>query len=289
VIWILGGAGLALAMRAAFTERSERWRWAAAAALALPVAAFAFYRNAFPYFFAFALPGAAVLAGLATDRFAKRELFRWALVLVLVLGAAVHHQIYVRRGQQAQRAVVAAVHAMFPRPVPYLERAGMIASFPNIAFFMSSWGMDDYAAEGRPVLSERAARQPPVFMIVSHPAQVAALSGAPDPASGLLPQDAAFLRDDFIPHWGPVWVAGKRLPPSPQASTCEVATPGPYTVEAAAPLVIDGAPKAPGAVVRLARGPHAVAAHATPAALRWGDHLPKPASPPPDGPLYWWF
>ena len=46
-------------------------------------------------------------------------------------------------GQFDQRAVVAAVHRIFPEPVPYLDHGGVMASFPKVNFFMSSWGVDD--------------------------------------------------------------------------------------------------------------------------------------------------
>jgi hypothetical protein len=143
-------------------------------------------------------------------------------------------------------------------------------------------------------LRERAAVRPPVLVIASHPALQVALDGVTGPdgvgPGALLPADAAFLRENFIPHWGPIWVAGKVLPPSgagEQAFT--IAIPGPYTVESAAPVAIDGESTAPGAVVTLSRGLHHLTANASPVRLRWGDHLSRPSTPPPEGPLYWGF
>jgi len=284
--WLLMVAGAAMAAANLLKDRAERWKWTAALALALPIATLVFYRNAFPYYYGFILMPAAVLAAVALQPVARRRLTVVAAVAVMVLGALAHHQAYARRDQAAQRAVVAAVHRIFPRPVPYIERASMVAGFPNASFFMTSWGMEKYRAEGRPLIAERAAVRPPVFLIVSHPALQAALDGEPGGRGALLPSDATLLRENFIPHWGPIWVAGKALPAAEADQAFNIAIPGPYTVESAAPVAVDGEKAAPGAIVRLGCGPHRIAAHAGPVRLRWGDHLMRPANPPPEGQLY---
>ena len=282
--WLLIFAGVALAC-AGLARRGERWRGAVLLGLALPLASLAVYRNAFPYFFAFVLAPVCVLAGLPMQRIVARRPIALVLIGGLVLAGAVHYRVYVHRDQRPQRAVVATVHRMFSHPVAYIDRASMVGSFPQAGFFMSTWGMENYRAAGRPVLSENAARQAPAFMIVGHPAQEWALSGSSRPhALALAPRDAAFLRENFLPHWGPIWVAGKTV----GEGRFEMAIAGTYTVDAAGAVRMDGRTVAPGQTIKLAAGPHWLEG-APKATLRIDQQLSRPASPPPAGPLYWGF
>lgn len=280
--WLAVVVGLATAGLAALRDRDGRWGWLVLMGLALPLASLAVYRNAFPYFYAFILPPACVLAGLAFQRWLTKPLTIAAVVIGLMLGGVLQYGLYVRHHQHVQRAVVDAVHRMFPQPVPYIERSAMIGSFPHAGFFMTTWGMENYRQTGRPALKEQALARPPVFMIVGHPALEAAVSDAKVPERyRLLPEDAAFLRENFVPHWGPIWVAGKRAD-----GAFEVAIPGPYTVEAVEPVELDGVTRTPGEVVALAAGRHTAGG---PVTLRWGERLYRPKAAPPEGQLHWGF
>src|SRR3546814_16785547 len=63
------------------------------------------------------------------------------------------------------------------------------------------------------------------------------------------------LREGFIPHWGPLWVAGRHFPAGSDARDFTIYAPGRYTVEGAAAR-IDGELLASGRVVELTRGTH---------------------------------
>jgi hypothetical protein len=103
----------------------------------------------------------------------------------------------------------------------------------------------------------------------------------------LYPQDEAVLRDNYIPHWGRIWVAGKELTANPEDSGFSIAVAGVYTLEAAAPVMIDNGAVMPGAVVALSRGQHVIRSREPVAVtLRWGDHLFRPQGPPADAPVY---
>lgn len=287
--WLLIAGGVGMAAWGTVRERRDRWRWAVLLGLAAPLASLLFYRNAFPYYYAVILPGACVLAGLPLERWRGRAALIGVGVASVII-AGLQYAAYVQRDQHPQRAVIAAVHQMFAQPVPYIERAEMIGSFPDAGFFMTTWGMERYADNARPVLRERAETRPPAFVIAGHPALIAALEGEqlPDDWISLLPADAAFLRQNFIAHWGAIWVAGKRFEAAGGETTFDILIPGPYTLEAPAAAVIDGAERRPGEVFQLSRGAHTLSA-ATPVTLRWGDHLPHPTEPPPEGFLYWGF
>src|SRR3546814_15815286 len=59
------------------------------------------------------------------------------------------------------------------------------------------------------------------------------------PARELIDADASALREGFIPHWGPLWVAGRHFPAGSAARDFTIYAPGRYTVEGAATR-IDG-------------------------------------------------
>src|SRR3546814_11490713 len=98
------------------------------------------------------------------------------------------------------------------------------------------------------------------------------------PARELIDADASALREGFIPHWGPLWVAGRHFPAGRDARDFTIYAPGRYTVEGAAAR-IDGELLASGRVVELTRGTHrfepAAAVSMGEPQLRWGAHLTK--------------
>ena len=285
--WLLFIAGLGFAAR----EPRRHGGYAGAAilvALALPLATLFFYRNAFPYYYAFILPPVAVLAGLATARLNRPEAYR--LIALVLPGLAIFHAAQaLSPARSVQGATVDVVHSLFPRPVAYIDRSSMIASFPKAGFFMSSWGMENYLSAGTPIMAGILQKQAPAFIIANSPALEGALTGAPDPSElQLLAEDKAALRASFIPHWGALWVAGKRLQASPSARPFELFVPGIYTIEAPAPVVLDGQFREPGSVISLAAGTHSIASISgpTPVTIRIGNHLPVPAGTPPEGPIF---
>src|SRR3546814_19446399 len=51
------------------------------------------------------------------------------------------------------------------------------------------------------------------------------------PAREFIDADASALREGFIPHWGPLWVAGRHFPAGSDARDFTIYAPGRYTVE----------------------------------------------------------
>lgn len=270
--WVLLAFGIAAAVR--------RRLWIALAFM-LPLASMIFYRNAFPYFFAFMLAPASLLFAIAaTQPVARRFL---PLLAIGVSAGAIGHALAIDRQVLVnQRATLAAARSIFPASMPYIDRCSMLARSPQAGFFMSSWGIENYRAAGRPVMRDAIARQGARYLIASHPQLELALAGS---ESRLLPQDAAVLRDSFIPHWGAIWVLGKRLPASARPRRFELLASGPYTVESAAPVRIDGVVRGPGDVMTLAAGGHDAVAPAD-LTLRWGSRLQRPPATPPSGALF---
>ena len=254
--------------------------------LSLPLAVFAFYRNAFPYYFPSILPpamGLAALTGVLIWRHARAAQIATA-ALVLSLGLTWHQRLPHSLAPQAK--VIAAAHEIFTTPVGYIDRSGTLASFPKTGFFMSSWGMGRYQREGVPVLRDGMSREVVPLLLLNSPHLRAAVgTGLSEVLSGLLAEDIDAVSDSYVPHWGPIWVAGRDFAPAPVAVEWHVRVPGKYTVEAPKAVEINGIPHAPDSVVTLARGMTAVRADAG-AVLRWGDHLARPQTAAPDGPFF---
>jgi hypothetical protein len=281
--------------RIAWRRRQKSW---VPIVLALPLLTLLFYRNAYAYFFVLLLPAAAILAGLSFEKHraalgrkttpARRRAviaFCLAQCVVLIAGNA----RYLADTMAGQRTTLAAIHEIFTKPVAYVDGYGVIASFPRVGFFMSSWGMDQYRAGGRPVFGDIiAAAQPPLLLADSVPLYHSLFQEVETaPIWHLLDEDRAFLQDNYVQHWGLVFVAGKDLrPEGPNIDTAfDVAIAGDYRVEATESIWLDGAITRPGAIVTLTTGPHFFRSETTePVTLRWAAAAPAPAAAPVDLP-----
>lgn len=256
---------------------------------AAPLLSLLFYRNAFPYFFPFIWPPAMPLVALAIENLLRMGQARIILALVMTAtGLLVGGRWAELRPRITQEKLVSAVHRMFPRPVPYIDRNGVIASFPKRGFFMSTWGMAGYQQRGVPVFERMLVRETIPLVIIDGPALEHAASQFPGPptAPTLLDQDRKTLRDNYIPHWGAIWVAGQRLSVGPAETEVRILIPGTYTLEGGS-MTIDGKAVPPGSTVILGRGDHRLWSRtAVTVTLRWGDHLYRPTEAAPTGPVY---
>lgn len=263
-------------------SRSQR---IALVGLLLPLASFLFYRNAFPYYYAYILPPAMVAAALAIEAVIGR-LSAKTLSVALLANALIVSLATPRETLSMQRQLLAAVHEVFPEPVAYFDYPGMVVDFPKANFFMTSWGMRKYRAGYEEALVDAMDREVVPLLIVNHGTLEANQLG-PAPGGAMLARDAEALRKGFIQHWGPIWVSGRRFPANSGPQSFEIHAPGRYTVEGASGR-IDGVLHLAGQTVVLARGPHRFEP-ATPndeTILRWGDHLKRPAKPFVGGPVF---
>jgi hypothetical protein len=279
--------------RAAWRGRRLDWR---PLILALPLLTPLFYRNAFAYYFVLILPSAAILAAISCDRQRQRlaglppRAATRLVALFILLQAAILGLGNWRLFQDTmagQRRTLDGIHAIFTMPVPYIDGYGVVARFPRLGFFMSSWGMDQYQQEGRPVFPALiAAGQPPLLLADSIPLYHALIPNVVTaPAWHLLPADRAFLADNFIRHWGLVFVAGKILQPTSGSieATFEIAIAGDYRVTAEGPIRLDGHEMAPDDVVTLGAGAHTFQNGTNaPATLRWAAAGDAPVDQPID-------
>ncbi len=253
--------------------------------LLLPLATIVFYRNSYPYYYVFVLAPAVVAIFPAVELLVRR--FGAVLCGAVLVAQAMTLALLEPRGVlDAQRSISAAVHQLFPRSVAYVDFCGVIGNFPRaLPFLTSGWGLQRYRLAGRPALSEQMAREPVPLLIDNAPVLDAAVNGGTGDEA-FLDADAKALRENFVHHWGPIWVAGKRIPAGTKLLSSDIAVPGTYTVEGAA-MTINGKPLRTGDTVELQRGPHRILPdRARTAILRWGDHLAVPDRPAPAGPFF---
>ena len=173
-----------------------------------------FYRNAFPYYFVVMLAPASILVGWAfaeISAITRRQASEWvtsSLVAVLWLGTVFNGLRYLDRlvfdDQWLQREVIAGIHQIFPEPVSYIDRCGMVSSFTKAGFFMSTWGLEVYRDRNTAVMPSTLALQEPAFVLVNAPA----LSPSYEGQLGLLAEDQELLAKHYVDYWGPVRVAG---------------------------------------------------------------------------------
>ncbi|PBB94187.1 hypothetical protein CK215_01695 [Mesorhizobium sp. WSM3864] len=276
------GMGLAVA-RTINNSGAERLRALTILSFASPLLCIAFYRNSFPYFYVFMMAPVAVVGALAADKLSSLSKISGAIPVIFVALAVGHAIPEFQRDQSAQRSLISAVHQIFPNPVPYIAQTGMVASYPHAGFLMSTWGIEEYRDRGEPVLLHAIEKERPPFVIVSGPALSAALEPGTvsiDAGEGLLPADIEALKENYVRHWGPIWIAGKQLPATGGVeATFAVHIPGPYTMTADAPVEIDRRSILPGDVVELTEGTHSFRGGL--ATLRHGRNPPVPARAPP--------
>jgi hypothetical protein len=290
VYWLALSAGLLVAIR--------RRKFAAASCILslLPVL---FYRNAFPYYYTVMIAPVSILIALFADeilREAERRgatrigVFATAVLGLLLVQHAWENLMALRFDEQAkQRSVIAAVHKVFPAPVPYIDHSGMMASFPKANFFMSSWGIETYLRLGRNFLPEVLEKYRPPLLLVNH--------GVLQPGALLFRQlsevDQQLLVSSYVDYWGPLKVAGVEvLIPAGQATSARLPFPGRYRIESSAEILVDGKRFRPGETIDTGDSIHLVLETvppfqvATTARLVWAAAQDRPSELPPDLPLY---
>jgi hypothetical protein len=248
--WILIAVGTGLAL---LRRRFD------VAAMSLSLLPLTFYRNAFPYYFVVMLAPASILVGWAFSEISAivrrqaSERIAATLIAVLWMGTVFNGLRYFDRlvvdDQLRQREVIAAVHRMFPEPVSYIDRCGMVSSFRKANFFMSTWGLEVYRDRNTAVMPSTLATQKPAFVLVNAPALSPSYAGE----GGLLAEDQQLLDTHYVDYWGPVRVAGADLTlhgSTPIRATVPFAER--YRLVTTDPVMVDGRVRANGDIIEVA-------------------------------------
>ena len=106
----------------------------------------------------------------------------------------------------------------------------------------------------------------------------------------LLKADEELLQDNYIPHWGPVYVAGKTVQINGGKPTdFQIYIAGHYGVEAMYPLEINGSTYQSGDIINLKQGVQNLSSRKTQTlTLRW-NKLEYPNTSPPQKKLFHGF
>ena len=245
-----------------------------------PILTVAVYRNSYPYYFVFILAPASITLGLVIERVVK-SVGAWPYAALLTANCLALNLAEPKGVLAEQRLLVDGVHRIFPRPVAYFDASGMIGDFPRpLSILVSGWGLQNYRNGAEPSFVDLANARPVPLLILDDWTIDAAVK-EPRWRRILLPADLRMLKENYLPHWGMVWVAGKRIPGGSGTSAAAIVVPGTYTVEGAS-VAIDGRRMQVGDRVQLARGVHSFTANPmADATIRWGDHLPIPRQAPP--------
>ena len=253
--------------------------------LILPIFSVAIYRNAYPYFFAFILPPVAIAGAFGVQALLKR--YSYPLVLALIfIGAVVMSVIEDRKFLEQQRVVHAGIAEIFPEPVHYIDDVAFEPAMPRaVSHFASGWALAGYRKRGEPIY-RYAMSAAPAPMLFRHGYALENLDPAVDDEEALLVEDAKALRENYIQHWGRVFVAGKNFQASQADREVQIEIPGIYTVEGAT-LTIDGRQYYAGDTIGLRRGTIVIGpVDKAGSTLRWGDNIAVPATPFPTGWLF---
>ena len=305
LVWVLLALGLAMTARRVFPVRSAAKRDLLLLSFSLPLASLSFYGYAYPYFIAAVIAPAVVFCGVVFDRLYSRMEEHpghavWLLLFIQVVfgGFLVQYLGYSNDEVSPQRQTLQVVHELFPEPVRYIDSCSMVSAYPQVGLFMTSWDLQNYFDRGEPIMREVLRREVPAFLVadtyylaLDRPWRDTLNGGR----LGLLPGDYAVLRDNFVRHWGALYVPGKRVDfaAGEAERDVDILIPGVYTLEAEDGVRIGGVLVRPGQTVWLesARVTISPARAPTTIVLRRGDHLRRPSAPPPGQPLfdgYYW-
>lgn len=263
-------------------------QWVMYALFLVPtVFAVVFYRNAFPYFFPFIVPPLMVVAGIGAAKIGGAG--RLIIVALMLVCGAWQGFVGARETNGVQRATLAELHRLFPDPVPYIDRNGMVASFPRHGFFMSGWGLRNYRAANDPVIATLIEATNPPFVLANSDTLAAALMEADDqiaPNRRLLPADGDALRQSYVHYAGAIWLAGREVTLENGSAMVTVPFPGDYRIEADANIAIGFTPVTNGQALSLAGQIPITGPTGAKVRLIWNTDAPPSPEPLPTHGLY---
>ena len=302
-VWLVWMAGLVIVIYYLISNKNnKRSNYFLMLTFLVPLLSLLSYKFSFPYFYVFIIPLSVLFTGVTLNKFVDNLksngskvllLSIFSLILIFFLNFITHYKIYAFDQTVSQKEIVSVVHKIFAEPVPYIDRCSMVSSFPNVGLQMTSWDMEKYAAANKPIMREILLNRKPVFILANivH-LDLSLQRGQPGiyKINPLLNEDFTILKENFIHHWGTIYVAGKQFHFNLQKENqnFEILIPGIYTLEADGNVIINEEIYEPGAKILLKRKIYTIEPMKIPMAvsLRWGADLYKPSFKPSDQPLF---
>lgn len=148
------------------------------------------YRNCYSYF----LPTLIFPLFVFAAQVLAHSLTRFRQLAPLIGSALLANSLFVfstwwDNSMEAQQQLIAEVHRRYPSPVPYIDRCGMISSFPKVGPFLSSLVLERYKRAGTPIFSELLQAQSVEFLLLNSPVFTK--------GEGLGGEDRAILEREF--------------------------------------------------------------------------------------------
>ena len=260
-------------------SKTDRFKGIVILAFGIPLLSLIFYLHGFPYFYTFLLAPVSVLIAAAFDglRSENKGVFLLPLMLMLSLSYLSVFKRSLHQSNDYQKQIVKTVHKIFPEPVNYIDRCGMISSYGQSWFFMANWKMVGYYATKTPNAKTVLEQNQPAFILANTKSLDLKRLHGQKVSKQLLPEDETLCKQHYIHHWGPIYVPGKNLRLTSAATHFDIVVEGAYTLESDGPVRINNKKYEPGAFIELNKGNHAITADAhSVVTLRFGENLYSP-------------
>jgi len=252
--------------------------------LCAPLLCIFFYRNTFPYFFAFLLPP--VCAAIAPVL--SRLVVRYGLLPMI--GIALSGPIFLLLQEpygtlERQQATIREVERLFPEPTPYLSFSSYVPHYPRqFSSLMSGPGLRAYWQQRKGQIARDVEAGHIAFVIVADEALEAVFKNKPSNAR--LPEaDVAALRTNFLEYSDNIFLLGRNICPQPHEQKVQIVRSGLYSLEGG-DLLIDERPIADGNSIPLSAGVHAVRSQQDGCVKLWAfDQVPNLPPDFPRGPI----
>lgn len=248
----------------------------------LPMISLVIYVHTYIYFYTYLLAAASLVFAYGLSKIIKRYHFAsFVIPIILLIGIAPVFIVSMKQTKDYQLQVNDVVHKMFPQPVNYIDRTSQISTFPKQGLFMTAVQMDEYKTQGIPVIPSVFDETPPEFLLANIESLDLDRIETDHPTRRYMAEDETILKENFIHHWGPIYVPGKTIKAQPIAQNIEIKLAGTYTIESEGPVMIDGKSYAPMDTLFLKKGPLSISSsRASNVTLRKGDNLYRPRFEP---------
>jgi len=248
----------------------------------LPMLSLAIYVHTYIYFYTYLLAAGSLIVAYGVYEITKRYPIAAHLIpLALMANAVPVFILSLKQTKSYQVQVNDVIHTMFPNPVNYIDRTSQISSFPKQGLFMTVVQMNEYKMRGMPVMKEVFESSAPEFVLANIASLKLDTVRDTQPSRRLMREDEDILVDNFIHHWGPIYVPGKSIHLGPEAQQIRIEIAGTYTIESKEEISIKGVTYQPHSSLHLNKEILSIASQ-TPQniQLRWGQNLYKPEFEP---------
>ena len=281
--WMFFAAGCLICLKNIISKNEETEKSLKVLSLALPLLSLSFYLHSYNYYYSFLIAPASILIAPAYDKLMSSK-FNHKFPLLLLLLAIPFLSILwqsIIQNNSYQKQTVEMVHQIFPEPTSFIDRTGMISSFDQEGFFMAGWQMREYYRANTPIMNDILVKTSPEFIVANVEGLDLDALGEGPADRRLLAEDEATLKNNYIHHWGKIYVPGKRVMLDGDSLQTEIILDGTYTVETDKPVLINGKIYKNRQTLELSKGMHDISAdQATEVTLRWGDNLFMPEVKP---------